>query len=130
MNWIPSALKCRDELDVCHHTNLQKKPEARKFTTGNLFGLSAGSEFKLGYQSAEDIPKGYFCSFNISIDHKFENDKFKTLELYINKTSTVLKQKVFMKILSKHDGHEIITYWNNEFIAKDTLSKANAMYLN
>ena len=35
-----------------------------------------------------------------------------------------------MKILSRHDNHNIITYWNNEFIAKDTLSKSNAMYLN
>ena len=49
MNWIPSALKCRDELEVCYHTNLEKKAEVRKFATGNLFGLSAGSEFKLGY---------------------------------------------------------------------------------
>jgi hypothetical protein len=49
--------------------------------------LKLGSEFELGYQLKEDIPKGYFCSYNISIDHTFENNKVKTLELYINKTA-------------------------------------------
>ena len=35
-----------------------------------------------------------------------------------------------MKIISVHDDHDIVTYWDNKFISKDTLPKVNAMYIN
>jgi hypothetical protein len=34
-----------------------------------------------------------------------------------------------MKIHSMHDEKSIITYWNNKWIVRDTVSKVNAMYI-